>query len=166
MSFEGIGLSILNMGMRCDMNDLYFRPATPDDSEFAYQTKKAAFKEYVDQVWGWDEGQQRALHEARFLGQDFQVIQREGIDVGILALEQKADCLKLNQIFIHPDHQNKGYGTVCMKHLIIEANKNQMPIQLQVMKVNPLALAFYKRLGFDGVSETETHIQMVYHPIV
>ena len=48
------------------MNDLTFRKATADDSEFAYQTKRAAFKDYVEQVWGWNEQEQRQLHERRF----------------------------------------------------------------------------------------------------
>lgn len=148
------------------MNTLSLRLAISDDSEFAYQTKRAAFKVYVDQVWGWDEDQQRELHDARFSAQDFRVIQVDGIDVGILAMEQKPECIKVNQIFIHPDHQNKGYGTACMKELIHEANKDALPIQLQVMKVNHSAITFYKRLGFDEVGETETHIQMVYHPMV
>ncbi len=57
------------------MNNLKLRKATDNDSEFAYQTKKAAFKEYVEKVWGWDENVQLHLHEGRFSSQDFQVIQ-------------------------------------------------------------------------------------------
>jgi len=48
------------------MNDLKLRKATTHDSEFAYQTKKTAFREYVEKVWGWDEEEQRKLHERRF----------------------------------------------------------------------------------------------------
>jgi hypothetical protein len=36
-------------------NNVKLRKSTPDDSEFAYQTKKTAFREYAEQVWGWDE---------------------------------------------------------------------------------------------------------------
>jgi len=41
------------------MMNLKLRKATSHDSEFTYQTKKAAFKEYVNKVWGWDETEQR-----------------------------------------------------------------------------------------------------------
>jgi hypothetical protein len=54
------------------------RRATGNESEFVYQTKKAAFKEYIEKVWGWDEGEQRKLHERRFASQSFQV-RRENI---------------------------------------------------------------------------------------
>ena len=56
------------------MHGLTFRRAGPDDREFAYSVRKAAFKEYVEQVEGWDEDEQRQLHERRFGAQDFRVI--------------------------------------------------------------------------------------------
>jgi predicted mannosyl-3-phosphoglycerate phosphatase (HAD superfamily) len=86
------------------MDNVELRKATSSDSEFAYQTKKAAFREYVEKVWGWDEEQQRQLHERRFASQDFQVIQVSGIDVGILAVVQQPDCVKVNQLFILPEY--------------------------------------------------------------
>jgi hypothetical protein len=36
------------------MNGLTLRKASPNDSEFAYGVKRAAFKEYVEKVGGWD----------------------------------------------------------------------------------------------------------------
>jgi RimJ/RimL family protein N-acetyltransferase len=32
-----------------------------------------------------------------------------------------------------------------------------LPVRLRVLKVNPRALAFYRRLGFTCTGETETH---------
>ena len=52
--------------------------ATSCDFEFAYSVKKAAFREYVERVFGWNEKHQRKLHEKRFLSQNFQVIQLSG----------------------------------------------------------------------------------------
>jgi hypothetical protein len=40
------------------LNSLKLRSATPADSEFAYLTLKAAFKEYVEIVRGWHEEEQ------------------------------------------------------------------------------------------------------------
>ena len=44
------------------MKNLKFRKATADDSEFAYQTKKSAFRGYLKQVSDWNEDEQRRLH--------------------------------------------------------------------------------------------------------
>ena len=68
------------------MNNLRLRKATVSGSEFAYRTKKAAFREYVEKVWGWDGGEQRLLHKRRFVSQDSQVIQMYSIDVRVFNL--------------------------------------------------------------------------------
>jgi ribosomal protein S18 acetylase RimI-like enzyme len=142
------------------MENLKIRKATAADSEFAYQTKKSAFRGYLEKASGWNEEEQRQLHERRFAEQDFRVIQVSGTDVGIMAMSRQPDCIKLYQMFILPEYQGQEIGEACMKLLITEAVVAQLPIRLQVLKVNPRAFAFYQRLGFKRIGETETHILM------
>jgi GNAT superfamily N-acetyltransferase len=142
------------------MNNLRVRKATADDSEFAYEVKKAAFREHVEKVWGWDEEEQRRLHERRFASQDFQVIQVSGIDVGIFSIVREPDCLKVKQMFILPEYQNKGIGEACMMHIIRDAEGCKLPVRLQVLKVNSRAMAFFQRLGFKSIGEGDTHVVM------
>jgi len=78
------------------MNSLSLRKAIPNDSEFTYCVKRAAFKESVDKGEGWDEDEQRQLHEQRFATQDFRIINVAGTDVGITALVVVPDCVKVN----------------------------------------------------------------------
>ncbi len=120
------------------------RTATADDYKFAYQTKKVAFREYVEQVHPWDEDEQRRLHERRFVSQDFRVIQVAGIDVGILAMNREPDCLKLNQLFILPEFQGRGIGTACLRSVIDEATTGGLSIRLQVLQVNHKAMEFFQ----------------------
>jgi hypothetical protein len=68
------------------MKNITIRKATVSNSEFAHQTKKAAFRDYVEKVWGWDENEQRQLHEKHFASQDFWIVRWSGVDVGILAI--------------------------------------------------------------------------------
>ncbi len=142
------------------MDNLRLRKATPDDNEFVYQTKKAAFREYVEQVWGWDEAEQRELHERRFAPQDFQVTQVSGADVGFLAVAREPDCVKVNQLFILPEYQGKGVGEACMMLIIEDARKKSLPVRLRVVKVNVRAVAFYRRLGFRIIGGSDTHVLM------
>jgi GNAT superfamily N-acetyltransferase len=142
------------------MDNLRMRKATADDSEFAYRTKKAAFRKYVEKVWGWDEEEQRQLHERRFASQDFQVIQVSGIDVGILAIVRQPDSVKVNQMFILPEYQRRGIGAACMMRIIEKAAASGLPVRLQVLKVNTRALAFFQRLGFSSSGESDTHVFM------
>jgi len=142
------------------MGRLTLRKATSSDGEFAYLVKKAAFREYVEAVWGWDEDEQRQLHERRFEAQDVRVVSLVGTDIGIMAVVVGPDCVKLNQLFLLPAHQGKGVGTECMSLVMDEARRLGLPLRLGVLKVNPRALAFYERLGFVRTGETETHILM------
>ena len=139
------------------MDNLTFRPATPDDSAFAYDVKRAAFRTYIQQVWPWDEEEQRRLHDERFRTQGFRVVSVDGADVGIMTVDVEADCVRVNQLFILPEHQGKGVGRECMVRVIEEARELGLPVQLRVMKVNPRARAFYERLGFVQIGETDTH---------
>ena len=159
-----IGAKAVSRPGKISMNSLELRRASASDSEFAYSVKKAAFKEYVDKVWGWDEDEQWRLHEERFKSQDFRVISVAGTDVGIMALVMEADCLKLNQLFLLPEHQGKGTGRACMLRIMEEACALSVPARLRVMKVNQRALRFYRSLGFECIGETDTHHLLEWRP--
>ena len=136
------------------------RKATRDDKAFTYEVKRAAMREYVEQVWGWDEDQQRQLHDRRFREQDFQIINLDGEDVGIMSVAARPDCLFVNQLYVLPEYQGQGVGRKCMLIVMERATGLGLPVRLQVMKVNPRAVAFYQRLRFTITGETATHVLM------
>ena len=78
------------------MDNLQLRKALADGSEFAYQARKVAFREYVEQTSGWNEDEQRQLHQKRFASQNFQVIQVSGLDIGILYVTRQPDYIKVS----------------------------------------------------------------------
>ena len=136
------------------------RPTTAKDSEFAYELKKTTLGEFVRQVRGWDEDEQRRLHERRFATQDFQVIVADGADVGILALSLEHDCLRVNQLLVLPEHQGKGIGAACMRRVLEVAAGRRLPVRLQVLKANQRAISFYRQLGFADAGQDDAHVQM------
>ena len=142
------------------MEELKVRKAQATDSEFVFTVKKAAFQEYVEQIWGWDDTYQRDLHDRRFASQDLRIIQFHGTDVGFSSTSNTSDTLKVDQLYILPEYQGKGIGTACMKRIIDDASLEQKPVTLQVLKINTRATAFYQRLGFTIVEENSTHFQM------
>ncbi len=142
------------------MEALNIRKAQLNDSEFVFTVKKTAFREYVEQVWGWDDSYQRELHDRRFAAQDIRIIQFCGIDVGFLATSRTRATLKVNQLYILPEYQERGIGSACMTRVLDDANLRQQPVVLQVLKVNTRGTAFYQRLGFTIVGETPTHFHM------
>jgi len=109
---------------------------------------------------GWDEEQQQQFHERRFKAQDFRVINLKGADVGIMAVVVTPECLKVNQLFLLPEYQNMGIGRECMSLVLDEAHQLGKPVHLQVLKVNLRAQAFFRKLGFEAIDESDTHIVM------
>ena len=142
------------------MEELSIREAGAIDSNFVFAVKKAAFREYVEQIWGWDDTYQKKLHNRRFASQDLRIIQFSGIDVGFLSASNTSEAVNVNQIYILPEYQGRGIGAACMRGIIDDANQEQKPVTLQVLRINTRAIAFYQRLGFTIVDENSTHFQM------
>ncbi|MBX3117511.1 MAG: GNAT family N-acetyltransferase [Fimbriimonadaceae bacterium] len=127
------------------------------EARLVYELKKAAFKEYIEQVWGWDEEEQWKLHLRRFAEQDFFLVSRASADVGYYSTTIECSCIKLHQMFIHPDCQSQGIGAWVIERLMKQAQESSAPIRLSVLKVNPRAKEFYLRAGFEPCGESETH---------
>ncbi|MDE3258464.1 MAG: N-acetyltransferase [Gemmatimonadota bacterium] len=142
------------------MDGFAIRKADSVDVDFTFAVKEAAFREYVEKVWGWDGADQRELHELRFASQDARIIQYKGIDVGYFSTSATADRVRINQIFILPEYQRKGLGSACMRLIVSDARAQKKVVRLQVLKINTRAIAFYDRLGFSIVDEDDTHVQM------
>ena len=146
------------------MEEVSLRKARASDSEFIFTVKKAAYREYVEQVWGWDDDYQRERHNREFASHDFHIIQFCETDVGFFITSSTSDTLKVNQIFILPEYQGRGIGSACMTRIIDNANLEQRSVELQVLKVNTRGIDLYQRLGFTIVGEDSIYFQMEKSP--
>ena len=134
------------------------RPYTEDELEFIYQTKKEAYKYYVEKFWGpWNEEQQRSFF-ADFMSKvqnSLQIIECDNKHVGIYHGEMlDDDTYEIGNIILIPEYQATGIGKDILANVIKEHPKSKM--HLQVFKDNP-AINLYKRLDFVVVGETRTH---------
>jgi len=141
---------------------IHLRLATPDDSEFLYNLKKQTLKEYITQIWGWNEKDQRDYYKKIFEPDKYHIIQQNGEDIGCLSIEEQHNKIMLNIIEITPEYQNKGIGSKLIRDLIKKGSQENKTIELQVFKVNQRAFKLYRTLGFKLVNETETHYQMIF----
>ncbi len=110
--------------------------------------------EYVGRTWGWDEAVQRRIFAERFDGQPRQVIQIDGVDVGVLIVHERDDELYLDLIELLPAWQGAGLGAEIVRWLRDRAEASGRPLALHVLRSNPRAQAFYEREGLRVV-ETE-----------
>ena len=79
--------------------------------------------------------------------------------IGTLKYRKDAKKVEVQQIQIHPNFQNKGFGRGVMQYVI--NNADPKIVELTVLKDNP-ALKLYKRLGFIiiGEDQYEYHMQI------
>ena len=142
------------------------RPATADAIETLYALHRETMCEYVEQTYcPWDEAFQREAYWDRWNDivaapeRTLDVVLVDGEIAGYLDCELEADGLHLNNIRVAPRWQRQGIGTALVVGVIVRAVADGVPVQLQVLRVNP-ARTLYERLGFVVVEETATHYRM------
>lgn len=142
--------------------DYELRKYNNEDYEFVYETKKNAYKKYVEECWGkWDDLDQRnRFKDSMELTFDRTYIifidnKKIGFYQGQVVDEE---TYYIENICIIPEYQGKGIGTQILKSILEKYyNKN---IKIQYFKQNPVG-NLYKKLGFVPNGETEFHYQMI-----
>jgi ribosomal protein S18 acetylase RimI-like enzyme len=141
-----------------------FRPATADDRNFLLELNRLAFRASVEPTWGWDEDVQTAYFDARFDPARRQIVQVGGVDVGEVAIEERASEIYLGRIALLPAWQGRGVGTSIVRSLLERAAASGRAVILEVLHTNPRAAALYEKLGFTRIGENETHVFMRAEP--
>ena len=142
--------------------EVSLRPATADDSEFACRTTRESMHEYVLATWGrWNEEEVRQRSSENIAEGLTQVIELENTAIGIQVVERAPDSIHLLQIFILPEYQRRGIGSMLIERLLAEARSARLPLRLSVLRVNP-AFALYQRMGFKVVDATPERYFMEY----
>lgn len=146
------------------MHRIDFRPATADDFGFLFQLHKDTLGPYVDQVWGWDDEDQRA-HLRRTIDYDAtQVIVADEVDIGRLKVERRQHEVYLGLIEIAPSHQGRGIGGQIVRGVLDDAFADGKRVCLNVLRVNTAAHRLYRRLGFAEAAASEIRFAMVAQP--
>lgn len=92
------------------------------------------------------------------LSHHFIIVYSNGTPVGFASYSVKSslepDVIRLNKLYLQPEHHGKGLGKAMMEYIIKEGRllAGSM-LELNVNKHNP-AVSFYKKQGFVIVSET------------
>jgi ribosomal protein S18 acetylase RimI-like enzyme len=140
--------------------EVLLREASDADSAFCYEVKVAAHRDNIVATYGpWHKAEQRAYHERQWSHGEVRIIVADGADVGWVRCLDGAERVDIAGLYILPSHQRRGIGTVVVQRVLEEARSAGKALFLQVMKQNS-ALAFYRKLGFVVVGETETHFEM------
>jgi ribosomal protein S18 acetylase RimI-like enzyme len=134
------------------------RKATDKDLDLIYEIKKNALYEYIHQLGGWHEEEQRSFHETAFSASNYQIVEVIGKPIGYIELNHNPTFTFLANVMVIKQFQRQGFGTVIIEDLM----KSVPEVQLAVLKINTQAQALYLRLGFTIYEENEDSFLMKY----
>lgn len=80
--------------------------------------------------------------------------------IGRLIVSRSEAEIRLVDISILLEFRNRGAGTILVSNLQSEAQNENKPLNLSVLKTNSAAIRLYEKLGFAAVESNETHFTM------
>jgi len=129
-------------------------PADESQREFSYQVRKAAYGDYITQIWGWDEDVQRDFHAKEWEENKPEIIIYDCTPIGTIIIVKNEDNLEIRQFIILPEYQNKGIGSYLLQCVLDEADRVGQVTTLRFLKNNPVKSLYvrcgFKIIGFDG----------------
>ena len=154
---------------------LRLRPVTPDDEETLLKiyasTREDEMKQAVDwtpeqkeMFLRWQLEMQRRDYEARFPQADYQLILFDGKPAGRLWVARTPEQIRLLDIAVLPEFQNRKIGTYLLRNLIRESEETGTPLRHMIFKLNTGARRFYERLGFRLIEDERMYLLMERHP--
>jgi GNAT superfamily N-acetyltransferase len=136
---------------------------TPEDDEFLLAVYNSTRAEELAQVeWGpgqkesfvrWQFELQRKEYDQRFPDARYQVILADDQPAGRIWIGEDETQIRLLDIGLLEEFQNRGIGTVLLKQLIAEAIAKNKLLRHTVFVLNNNAQRFYERLGFVTIED-------------
>ncbi|TMH81856.1 MAG: GNAT family N-acetyltransferase [Betaproteobacteria bacterium] len=117
-------------------------------------------KPYVEATFGpWDDEWQRKRLENDFASFAHEIVVVGSVDVGLWSVGREPSRLVLRKIYLLPEFQRQGIGSVLVGWLIRESEASRLPIELRYLMVNPVA-SLYERFGFGRLKEEPPYVYM------
>lgn len=146
------------------------RPVSDDDDQFLLSVYASTREEELSQA-EWDEGQkemflrwqfdlQRREYEARFADAAYHVILVDDRLAGRIWVGSDDEQIRLLDIALLPEFQNRGVGTALLRRLMDQAAKTGKALRHMVFVLNDDADRLYKKLGFTVIEDLGAYRHM------
>ena len=154
--------------------DVSLRPVAADDKEFLISVYGGTRAQELAQVQ-WEEGQKDAFirwqfemqqkeYETRFPDARYDVILVDGVPAGRIWVGVDDKQIRLLDIAVMAQFQNRGVGTILLRRLMDEAAQVNKPLRHMVFVLNDNAHRFYERLGFTVIEDLGGYKHMEWVP--
>lgn len=146
------------------------RPVSDDDDPFLLSVYASTRAEELSQV-EWAEGQkeiflrwqldlQRREYESRFPDAAYNVILVDDRPAGRIWVGIDDEQVRLLDITLLPEFQNRGVGTALLRRLMDQAAQARKVLRHMVFVLNNDADRFYERLGFTVIEDLGAYRHM------
>ena len=150
------------------------RPVSESDNEFLLSVYASTRADELGQV-EWNEAQkemflrwqfdlQRREYDARFPDADYRVIVIDQQPAGRIWVGSDDQQIRLLDITLLPEFQNRGVGTVLLERLKSDAQSAGKALRHMVFVLNNNADRFYERLGFEMIEDLGAYKHMEWRP--
>jgi GNAT superfamily N-acetyltransferase len=150
------------------------RPVTADDKEFLISVYAGTRAQELAQVQ-WEEGQKDAFirwqfemqqkeYQTRFPDARYDVILVDDVPAGRIWIGVDDKQIRLLDIAVMAQFQNRGVGTTLLQRLMDEATQANKPLRHMVFVLNDNAHRFYERLGFTTIEDLGGYKHMEWVP--
>src|SRR6476469_7467606 len=149
---------------------LSLRPVVSADDDFLLSVYDSTRAEELAQA-EWQEGQreaflkwqfdlQRREYDTRFPGARYYLVLIDNQPAGRIWIGEDPGQIRLLDIALLPEFQNRGAGTILLRELIDEARRLGKPLRHMVFVLNNDAHRFYERLGFVVIEDLGAYKHM------
>jgi GNAT superfamily N-acetyltransferase len=150
------------------------RPVTENDDKFLLSIYASTRNDELSQA-EWQEGQremflrwqfdlQRKEYDARFPNAAYHVIFVDQLPAGRIWVGTDGEQIRLLDIALLPEFQNRGVGTALLRRLMDQALKSGKVLRHMVFVLNNDAHRFYERLGFTVIEDLGAYKHMEWRP--
>lgn len=146
------------------------RSVAQQDEDFLISIYASTRAAELDQAeWGegqreqfvkWQFEMQRREYDSRFPDAEYDVILVDELPAGRIWIGEDGEQIRLLDIAILPQFQNRGMGTLLLRRLIDEATLANKPLRHMVFVLNNDAHRFYERLGFVIIEDLGAYKHM------
>ena len=142
------------------MEGVILREATAADTPFLLSLARDAYRDVLaHQFGGWED----SIHGVRFAEKvaslPFRIVELHGEPVATVCSSICPDHVRVNELVVLPQFQNRGLGSFLLLHEIERARIVGLPIRLHTFRLNR-ALRFYERHGCVVTARREDEIDL------
>ncbi|WP_028454860.1 GNAT family N-acetyltransferase [Chitinilyticum litopenaei] len=124
-----------------------YLPALATDFEALHQLRLAAMRDSLMRLGRYDEVRSRQRFAASFAPEATVRLFRAGSLLGFYQLRCAAPDWQLDHLYLHPDAQGQGLGSLLLRQLCARADQAGCAITLGALR-DSAAKRFYQRHGF------------------